>query len=485
MGGYRGKEIIVREQKHGCIWLFCMMMLLCVVIAALAFVGSVAAGVGLWFLIRYIWRSLVRESPDNKLVVWGMRQAPIARKVLAAVPCVILSFALLGTFANSTASSSKEGDAGADAAQQEQKAENSKAEEKDPEPEAPKLGDLKATFIDVGQGDSEFVQLPDGKTMLIDAGEVVSGSTVVDYLKDLGVKKVDYLVGSHPHSDHIGGLADVIDEFDIGEVWIPDASEGTEVYEEFLDAVEAKGCKVKKAEAGEVIVSADAGYEISVIGPKAGVRSEDMNDYSVVLRVTYGDTSMLFTGDAAASDIVADNPGHVDVLKAAHHGSETGTSEVLMSSLSPSIVVLSYGEGNDYGHPSQSTLDAIAAAGAKAYGTAVNGNITVTSDGKTVKAQVAKSGTVAAGISAEERQKQEEEAAAKAQAEAQAEAEAKAQQEAAAAAEAQQETVYITPTGKKYHRNGCRTLNRTKNPTPISKQDAIDQGYEACKVCHP
>ena len=252
-----------------------------------------------------------------------------------------------------------------------------------------------------------------------------------------------------------------------------------------MDAVEAKGCKVKKAEAGEAIVSADAGYEISVIGPKAGVQSEDMNDYSVVLRVTYGDTSMLFTGDAAASDIVADNPGHVDVLKAAHHGSETGTSEVLMSSLSPSIVVLSYGEGNDYGHPSQSTLDAIAAVGAKAYGTAVNGNITVTSDGKTVKAQVAKSGTVAAGISAEERQKQEEEAAAKAQAEAQAEAEAKAQQEAAAAAEAQHETVYITPTGKKYHRNGCRTLNRTKNPAPISKQDAIDQGYEACKVCHP
>lgn len=468
------KKIIVREQKRGCVWLFGMTLLLCVVIAALAFVGSVAAGVGLWFLIRYIWRSLVRESPDNKLVVWGMRQTPIARKVLAAVPCVILSFALLGAFANSTAPSPREGDAGADAVQQEQKAENPKAEEKEPEPEAPKLGNLKATFIDVGQGDSEFVQLPDGKTMLIDAGEVVSGSTVVDYLKGLGVKKIDYLVGSHPHSDHVGGLADVINEFDIGEVWIPDASEGTEVYEEFLDAVEAKGSKVKKAEAGEAIVSADAGYEIGVIGPKAGVQSEDINDYSVVLRVTYGDTSMLFTGDAAAADIIADNPGHVDVLKAAHHGSETGTSEVLMSSLSPSIVVLSYGEGNDYGHPSQLTLDAIAAVGAKAYGTAVNGNITVTSDGKTVKAQTAKSGTVAAGVSAEERQRQEEEAA-----------ETKAQQEAAAAAEAQQETVYITPTGKKYHRKGCSKLNRTKNPTPISKQDAIDRGLDACKVCHP
>ena len=326
------KKIIVREQKHGCIWLFCMMLLLCVVIAALAFVGSIAAGVGLWFLIRYIWRSLVRESPDNKLVVWGMRQAPIARKALAAVPCVILSLALLGAFANSTASRSKEGNAGADAAQQEQKAENPKTEEKDPEPEAPKLGDLKATFIDVGQGDSEFLQLPDGKTMLIDAGEVVSGSTVVDHLKGLGVKKIDYLVGSHPHSDHVGGLADVIDEFDIGEVWIPDASEGTEVYGEFLDAVEAKGCKVKKAEAGETIVGGDAGYEINVIGPKADVQSEDMNDYSVVLRVTYGDTSaQLTTGEGIVQSAVPviDSDGKASTIIT--NTSETATNVYIIS----------------------------------------------------------------------------------------------------------------------------------------------------------
>lgn len=199
----------------------------------------------------------------------------------------------------------------------------------------------------------------------------------------------------------------MIRAFDIGEVWMPVASEGTEVYQEFLDALEAKKRAVKKAVAGEKIVSGDAGYEIDVLGPDSSVQSEDMNDYSVVLRVTYGTTSMLFTGDAPASEIAAENPGRVDVLKAAHHGSKTGITTELARALRPAVVVLSYGEGNDYGHPDQATLDVFASVGAQIYGTAVNGNVTVTSDGKSVTAQTSKDGTVAAGVSAEERRRQE------------------------------------------------------------------------------
>lgn len=165
--------------------------------------------------------------------------------------------------------------------------------------------------------------------------------------------------------------------------------------------------KTMLIDAGEKIVSGDAGYEIDVLGPDSSVQSEDMNDYSVVLRVTYGTTSMLFTGDAPASEIAADNPGRVGVLKAAHHGSKTGITTELARALRPAVVVLSYGEGNDYGHPDQATLDVFASVGAQIYGTAVNGNVTVTFDGKSVTAQTSKDGTVAAGVSAEERRRQE------------------------------------------------------------------------------
>lgn len=363
--------------------------------------------------------------------------------------------------------------------------------EQEPEIEAPaepELGDMTATFIDVGQGDSTLVTLPDGKVMLIDAGEASASQNVLDALEAADVDDIDYLVATHPHADHIGGMEAVLDTYDVDEVWMPDAPDTTETYEGFLDAVDAEGCSVEKAVAGEEIVGEDAGYTVDVLAPSDDVDSEDMNDYSAIVKVTYGDTALLFTGDASAQEIVDANPGHVDVLKAAHHGSETGTNAEVMTETTPEFVVMSYAEGNSYGHPDQSALDAVSAAGATAYSTAANGNVTATSDGEQVSVETEKDGTIVAGVSAEERAQQEAEAQAQAEAEAQAQAEAEAEaqaQQQQQQAEPQEDMVVITQSGEKYHRPGCRTLSRSKNTSTVTRAEAEAMGLGPCGVCNP
>lgn len=344
-----------------------------------------------------------------------------------------------------------------------------------PDPTAT-LSDLVVTFVDVGQGDCTLVQLPDDKVMLVDAGEATAAGAVLDALGAAQVDKIDYLVASHPHADHIGGMEAVLDAYDVGEVWAPDAPATTLTYEGFLDAIDKKGLVINVAVAGAEIVSDDAGYTVDVLAPAEGTESEDMNDYSAIVRVTYGETSLLLTGDATAQEIVDASPGHVDVLKAAHHGSETGTDAAVMAETTPVYVVMSYAEGNSYGHPDQSTLDAVAAAGAVACSTAAQGNVTVTLDGEQVSVETERDGHIAAGTSTEERAQQEAEA--KAESEAESDAEAETQQEA-------EEMVVITQTGEKYHLPGCRALSRSKSTSTVTKSEAEAMGLGPCAICNP
>lgn len=344
------------------------------------------------------------------------------------------------------------------------------------------LSNLVAHFIDVGQGDSELIQLPNGKIMLIDAGNSAAGETVVEQLEKQNVQTIDYLVATHPHADHIGGMTAVLEAFDVREIWMPDATTTTETYGKFLDAVEAEGAEVHQAKAGELIVQADAGYTVDVLAPGPDTDSSDLNDYSAIIKVTYGQTSFLFTGDAPAQTIVDAHPGNVNVLKAAHHGSKTGTTEDVINELRPDYIVMSYKEGNDYGHPDQEVLDVITQGTAQAYSTAAHGTVTATSDGKTVTLEAEKDGTITAGVSAAEREaKEKAEEERRAQETAAAE-EAQRQREAEAQAQKNNDTVYITPTGSKYHKAGCRTI---KSSSPISRSDAIAKGYTACRACNP
>lgn len=257
---------------------------------------------------------------------------------------------------------------------------------------------LTVHFIDVGQGDCTFIELPDGSCVLIDAGERNASDDVISYIRSLGYSTIDYVIATHPHADHIGGLIDVLGEFEVGELWAPAVSASTNTFFDFLEAVEDAGLSINVALQGDVIVSSDEwGYSLEVLGPDDDISGDDLNDYSLILLLTYGDNTVLLAGDAPYEETLQDVDGHVDVLKVAHHGSYTGTNQSLSELLSPSIAVISYGEGNSYGHPHQVTLDALESVGATIYGTAVNGNVVVTLDGSTVSVVVEREGTVVAG----------------------------------------------------------------------------------------
>lgn len=331
-------------------------------------------------------------------------------------------------------------------------------------------GPLKAHFIDVGQGDSEFIELPDGKTLLIDGGPTDAGEKVLSYIKDLGYSRIDYVVATHPHEDHIGGLTTVISSLEVGELWAPDASTNTETFENFLDAIESRGIETHGASAGKSIGESDL-YSIQILGPQGGASYDDLNDASAIVLLTYGQNRFLFTGDASSSLISQACNTQVDVLKVGHHGSRTSTNAALATSLSPTYAVISYGIGNSYGHPTQEALDAL--SGTTVYGTGVNGTVTIESDGTSLSASAEKDGTVVAGDTDSGSESSDSTGAAA----------AGATSSQTDAGDGSDPTVYTTKTGGKYHREGCQYLRKSK--IPISLSEAKAQGLEPCSKCHP
>lgn len=252
-------------------------------------------------------------------------------------------------------------------------------------------GDVSVHFIDVGQGDSILIRAKD-KTVLIDAGENGKGETVLNYLREQNIEMLDYVIGTHPHSDHIGGLDEVMREMKVGALMMPRVPDEivptTKTYEDVLQTAADKGLKIKAAKAGETLDIA-AGVTLTVLGPVQDY--DDLNNLSIVCKLTYGNTSFLFTGDAeqeAEADIVAQYPDllNSDVLKMGHHGSSTSSSRPFFQAVSPQCAVICCGKDNSYGHPHKETLKLLDETDTPYYTTENNGSIVFSTDGKDISA---------------------------------------------------------------------------------------------------
>lgn len=332
-------------------------------------------------------------------------------------------------------------------------------------------------FIDVGQGDSILAE-SGGRYLLVDAGENDQVDTVVTYLNEQGVKTLDYVIGTHPHSDHIGGLDGVIEAFDVKKVIMPPVEHTTKTFEDVLDAVADKGLKLTKPRVGDTYPLGDASF--TIIAPN-GDYGDDLNNWSVGIRLDYGENRFVMCGDAetpAEADIL--NNGidlSSSVLKAGHHGSSTSTSDAFLDRVNPATVVIQCGKGNSYGHPHKETLEKLKKRGIHVYRTDLDGSITAACDGTTITWGTEKAGTLWQGGNGAAGQTGSGQTGS-------------GQTGADNRADAATETTYILNTNtKKFHYPDCPSAGnmseKNRKTWEGSREELIEQGYSPCGQCKP
>ena len=313
---------------------------------------------------------------------------------------------------------------------------------------------LTVSYIDVGQADSILITSPDGKNMLIDAGEGEGRSgAVLDYLKKRNITELDTVIATHPHSDHINAMDDVLDNIAVDKFYLPNASHTTRDFENMLDAAENAN-EVIQAKAG---MSFNLGESVGcdILAPVSD-SYDDLNNYSVVVKMVYGSTSFLFTGDAekevekeilqSTADVSA------DVLKCGHHGSSTSTSADFLAAVDPDYAVISCGRDNDYGHPHKETLQKLEKNGTEVLRTDEMGTITLVSNGSEI-VSVPPADT----------------------------AEKPVQENTVGNTD---EKIYVgNKNSKVYHTKDCSALPKEENRVYLTPEEAETNGYTPHKAC--
>lgn len=321
-------------------------------------------------------------------------------------------------------------------------------------------GELVVHFIDVGQGDSILLE-SDGDFVLIDAGETNYAQTVCDYLSSQQVTSIDYVIATHPHSDHCGGLTQVLNTYDCDNFITTETDQQTQTWLNVLYAVDDKGINYIDSQVGNTYSFGNSTFEI--MGPY-GTGYDDYNDYSVIVKATCGNTSFLFTGDAEklvekemiekGADLTA------DVLKVGHHGSYTSSCSEFLSAVDPAYAVISCGKDNDYGHPHSETMQKLSDLNITTYRTDTQGTIVAVSDSRTIKFYCGDT-----------------------------ELATQAETTKATSSSTDSDVTYIgNKNSKKFHLDTCdgaASMNENNKVYFDTREQAVDEGYSPCLKCNP
>jgi beta-lactamase superfamily II metal-dependent hydrolase len=333
---------------------------------------------------------------------------------------------------------------------------------------------LTVHFLDVGQGDSELLQFA-GKNVLIDGSDQDAGPKVESYLRSHGVSSQDLLVSTHPHEDHIGGLKTILNDIPIGQILDSGQVHTSQTFQNYLNLIDRKNISFSTAKRGQTI-DLDPAIKIEVLSPPATHFADDLNQNSIVLKVTYNKVSFLFMGDAGfeAEDSImaAGYDLKSTVLKVGHHGSASSTGTYFLSKVRPEVEIIEVGTSNDYGHPSGKTLSALQSASSKIYRTDLNGNIVVTTDGQSYSVTTEKQSWNTANATPQTT----------------ASAVSWPTEPVAATSTVSQEAFVGSTKSDKCHYPSCQWAQKIKPSNEIwfsCSADARAHGYVPCKVCHP